>query len=215
MPALTRDEKKAVTRQRLLDAAARVIAEKGYRGATVDDIAEDAGLTKGAVYSNFQSKEDLFFALLDSRRITPDWSLLLDSELPLEDRLRRFGHHVVAVLRKPESVDEYPLELEFALLAYRDKRARKRVRGVQRANSDSVAWLLDELRSREGLSYPLPVDQMGAAFMALVRGLAHPAAHLGDSVFTPELVGEALVVFFQTSLPGKGVSRRRRGSRER
>ncbi|GLR13059.1 hypothetical protein GCM10007907_18490 [Chitinimonas prasina] len=55
------------TRDRILDAAARVFANKSYLGASLDEVAADAGLTKGAVYWHFKSKSDLFFALLDSR----------------------------------------------------------------------------------------------------------------------------------------------------
>ena len=62
-----REEQRAQTRLDLLDAAARVFAERGYHGASVDLVAEAAGYTKGAVYSNFDSKEDLFLELLDRR----------------------------------------------------------------------------------------------------------------------------------------------------
>src|SRR5437588_2136983 len=62
-----RDERKARTRARLLDAAARVFAAKGYRGAAVDDVAEAAGLTKGAVYAHFRTKEALYLALTIER----------------------------------------------------------------------------------------------------------------------------------------------------
>ena len=57
---ITRDQRKARTRERLLDAATRVFAAKGYRGAAVDDVAEEAGLTKGAVYAHFRTKEALY-----------------------------------------------------------------------------------------------------------------------------------------------------------
>jgi TetR/AcrR family acrAB operon transcriptional repressor len=55
------------TRDRILDSAARVFARKGFLGASLDEVAADAGLTKGAVYWHFSSKNELFFALLDSR----------------------------------------------------------------------------------------------------------------------------------------------------
>lgn len=55
------------TRQRILEAAARVFARKGYQGSTLDEVASDAGLTKGAIYWHFKNKHDLFFALVDYR----------------------------------------------------------------------------------------------------------------------------------------------------
>src|SRR3954465_1205221 len=64
---LTREEKKAQTRERLLDAASTVFARKGFAATSIDEIAEVAGVTKGAVYSNFESKEDLVRTVLDER----------------------------------------------------------------------------------------------------------------------------------------------------
>jgi len=65
---LTRAETKARTREQLLDAAARVFAEKGFAGASVEEIAESAGYSTGALYSNFDGKEQLFLELLSARR---------------------------------------------------------------------------------------------------------------------------------------------------
>ena len=56
-----------MTRRHLLDAAAVVFARDGFHGASLDDVAATAGFTKGAVYSNFKSKEDLFLAVFDDR----------------------------------------------------------------------------------------------------------------------------------------------------
>ena len=53
------------TRERLLAAAARVYARAGFNGATLDDVAAEAGFTKGAVYGHFGSKENLLMALVD------------------------------------------------------------------------------------------------------------------------------------------------------
>ena len=62
---LTREEARHQTRERLLDAAAVVFNQHGYNGASLDAVADAAGYTKGAVYSNFATKADLFIALLD------------------------------------------------------------------------------------------------------------------------------------------------------
>ncbi len=55
------------TRTRILQAAFRIVSERGYSGATLDDVAADAGLTKGAVYWHFASKDDLCMALIEDR----------------------------------------------------------------------------------------------------------------------------------------------------
>ena len=68
---MSRKENQVQTRERLLDAGLEVFSRRGYYGASVDEIAAEAGFSKGAVYSNFSSKEDLFLALID-RRFTRD-----------------------------------------------------------------------------------------------------------------------------------------------
>src|SRR5262245_30975599 len=62
-----REEQAAATRRRLLDAARRVFRRRGFHGASLDLVAVEAGFTKGAVYSRFRSKADLFLALLEER----------------------------------------------------------------------------------------------------------------------------------------------------
>src|SRR5258708_12401897 len=72
---LTRAESRRRTRVHLLEAAAEVFARRGFHGASVEEVAEVAGYTKGAVYSNFTSKDDLFLAVLEGR-IQPQVDLL-------------------------------------------------------------------------------------------------------------------------------------------
>src|SRR5437763_1765044 len=60
-----RDEQKALTRRRLLEAAQVVFARRGFHAATVEEIAREAGATTGALYSNFSGKEDLFLELFE------------------------------------------------------------------------------------------------------------------------------------------------------
>src|SRR2546430_16402275 len=90
---LSRNERKAQTRAELIDAAARVFARRGYHGTTVDDVAEEAGFTKGAFYSNFESKEDVFVELVADRG--RNWTLAVarayQGEEPLPERLRKGG----------------------------------------------------------------------------------------------------------------------------
>src|SRR6266511_3980112 len=62
-----RQDQQAVTRAQILDAAERIFAREGLRGASVEAIAEEAGYTHGAIYSNFKGKEDLFLVLVEER----------------------------------------------------------------------------------------------------------------------------------------------------
>ena len=62
---LTRKERQARTRSSLIDSAGHVFSERGMEHASIDEVAEHAGFTKGAFYANFKSKEELFLAMLD------------------------------------------------------------------------------------------------------------------------------------------------------
>ena len=89
-PRLTRAERQQQTRAELLAAAQRVFLRDGFHGASMSEIAEDAGYTFGAVYSNFQNKDDLFLAVIDAeeqRRVPLHVDFLLDAP-SLEEGLR-------------------------------------------------------------------------------------------------------------------------------
>ena len=119
---LDRRAMKERTRQRLLDAAAAVFAERGIEAASLDEVAEAAGYTKGAIYSNFASKIDLVVALM-RRRIAAQAAAAeaaLDG-MTLEQGLRALDQeiHNAGVDR-----DWIVLAIEFWLQAMRDERAR-------------------------------------------------------------------------------------------
>src|SRR4029450_2260196 len=86
---LTRTERQGQTRSQLLDAALRVFLRQGFHGASLDEIAEEAGYTTGAVYSNFKGKDDLFLAVLDAeaKRRFPLHTVLMLQAGSIEDGL--------------------------------------------------------------------------------------------------------------------------------
>lgn len=69
VPRLTREESRALTRVKLLASAREVVAREGYEGASVDRIAEEAGFSKGAFYSNFASKDEIILEMLESHSL--------------------------------------------------------------------------------------------------------------------------------------------------
>src|SRR5688500_9894478 len=79
---LTRAEAKEATRRKVLAAAAKVFQDRGYHSATLDEVADIAGYSKGAIYSSFATKDDLFLALLDERvaRADEQWRFVLGSD---------------------------------------------------------------------------------------------------------------------------------------
>src|SRR5947209_16684 len=64
---LTPERRRELTRSTLIDAAADVFARRGFHAASLEEIAETAGFTRGAIYKNFENKEELFFAVIERR----------------------------------------------------------------------------------------------------------------------------------------------------
>jgi AcrR family transcriptional regulator len=182
----TQGERRAATRARLLAAAGRVFAERGYHAATLDEIAETAGLSKGAVYYNFESKERLFLALLEER---------------LTERLAGAGGRTAAGASEPETGAGEGAGSEAGKEA--GKAARDFLEGVERdprwpplffefvahcardpklrADFGSTFFetgrelLADMIRQRAGDSaagFPVSPEELAVAISALVNGMA-------------------------------------------
>jgi AcrR family transcriptional regulator len=170
-----RDEQRARTRSHLLDAAARVFAAQGYHAASVDQVAVAAGYTKGAVYSNFSSKEELFLELLD-RHLDQAIGMLeqLVFEVAPEARAERFvqEHERLAVLDR----DWFLLEAEFLLYAARNEQVRDRVAARQRRTHERITAItrrhLDDLGVPEQV---LSAAELARILMATADGLTQAA----------------------------------------
>ncbi|RTK99933.1 MAG: TetR/AcrR family transcriptional regulator [Neisseriaceae bacterium] len=138
------------TRQRIIASAATVFARKGYHGASLDQVAADAGLTKGAVYWHFQSKSDLFLALLDARfqRDMSEMAVKVDAAHNQADPFDSLKLVLLQLADKIESDRDWPrLFLEFLGHA-REDAVHQRIGAIYR---QSYAWsqtLLDDLRQR-------------------------------------------------------------------
>src|SRR5438552_5939089 len=117
---LTREQKKALTRERLIEAAARAFARGGFAATSLDEVAEEAGLTKGAVYSNFDSKEDLVRAVLEERLQTRLYGIpdTVPPQGTIEEDAARASEQMGAVFSQER--DAFLLAIEFAVYAVRN-----------------------------------------------------------------------------------------------
>lgn len=118
---LTRAESRERTRRQLLDAAAHVFARRGYAAASVEEIAESAGFSVGAVYSNFANKDELFAALMTDRAVNhmDEVADIFDSADALsQDPLQALGRMLIAIADKDLHVAV--LKTEFWLHAVRN-----------------------------------------------------------------------------------------------
>lgn len=169
---LTRAESREQTRRRLLAAAARVFRRRGCRGASVEAIAAEAGYTVGAVYSNFEGKDDLVLALLEEQigEITERVIAAAGEAKDAIEKLRRGALEWMAVL--DDERDFYVLLIEFWTLWVRDPELRSEHAERFAALRRALGGLVEEQARQMGLSLRLSSEEVGAALVALADGLA-------------------------------------------
>ena len=139
MTRLTRAESKARTRQHLLDEAQRLFRERGYAATSLEQIAEAAEVTKGAIYGHFSSKEDLLLSAIEAAPTPGYGAVLNDQSRPLRERLAEFGRTMAA---DDATTDKAGLavSLEFAAALLRTPDALRRYSAnLQRRLEDLAA----------------------------------------------------------------------------
>jgi len=193
-----RDEQRALTRRRLLDGAEAVFAHSGFHGASVEEIAREAGATTGALYSNFASKEDLFLALFEERIGTDfdDYSRIVTAGATLEEQARGAADRWMAILR--ERPDYFPLLIEFWAYAIRKPELRARLAGRFASLRQASARVVLEGAEQQGYHPPNSAagQLVGTLVNALGNGLALEKLVDPDSV-PDSLYGDMLVLIFQ------------------
>jgi AcrR family transcriptional regulator len=187
MARVTRAQAKAQTRRRLLDEAQRLFRERGYAATSLEQIAEAANVTKGAIYGHFSSKEELLGSAIEATP-TPDFgSALNDVSRPVGERLAEFGRAIASDAETSDAAGlAVSLEFMAALLRNPDARARyaedlaRRLRDLAEADDD------------EPLPGIAPVD-VWAIGHALLIGLQIQAC-LAPEIVTPELFERAVAL---------------------
>jgi AcrR family transcriptional regulator len=192
--ALSRRDRKLQTRAAIIDAAAELFAKQGIEATSLDRIAGTIGLTKGAVYSTFTSKEELIGAVADARSVLIDPGPLFATDVPLRDGLRSIAQTFLAL--QPKLTGEILcLELEMFLYGERHPRwGRAELRAVRAARRDE-ARRLQAAADERGEQLPVPAEDFFVALEALLVGIARerfrdPAA-LRDSTVENLIVGLA------------------------
>jgi AcrR family transcriptional regulator len=195
MARLTREESKARTRSRLMAAAAEVFAARGLERATVDEVAGEAGYTKGAFYANFETKEALFLAMLDEHfaKRLDEIDRVLDSGAPVTEQARMAGEDFSTSLAADPEWSR--LFFEFCVRALRDERFRSELVPRQRALRDRIAAGFRDHAGAIGGEPPLPAELVAAMTYAMADGFA--LARLLEPESVPEdMFGSMLAVFF-------------------
>jgi AcrR family transcriptional regulator len=194
---LTPERRRAMTRQHLLEAAAIVFSRAGFHAATLDEIAATAGFTKGAVYSNFKSKDDLFLALVEDR---------IERQFALVDELLETSSHDAAELMPRMSVlirtpmfiwDEtlMPLYLEFVLYASRNPTAQAKLGASIERWRSLVQQLIEHEHAVHGATPKYPTRQLAEISLAVFEGLSVHRL-LDPHAITDETLDTTLAVLY-------------------
>jgi AcrR family transcriptional regulator len=199
-PALTRKEKQAKTRSALLSSAAKLICRKGISDASVEDVATDAGYTKGAFYANFKSKEELFLVMLDEKYAAE--LERLESTLPGEgapaEEVRKSAEDFI---RFAWADSEWPkLYFEFTAYAARNPEFREELATRNRAMRDRIAEVIRAWASDFPGEPPLPYEDIALMLHFMVDGFF--VGRLIEPSLSEELYGTMVTTFFR----GVGVS---------
>lgn len=193
-PPLSRAASKALTRERILTAARTVFERQGFHASSLDQVAREAGFTKGAVYSAFDSKADLFLALLAERAEARRAELAdaarqgLSGEDLVTEISRRMARSVAA------ERDWWAAVIEFATFAARDETLRARYGEHHDATRDAIARTIDENAAATGARLGIDARALATASLALANGLTL------EALLSPGEVPEPLYADAQAAL---------------
>jgi AcrR family transcriptional regulator len=194
---LTRDEKRAQTRLQLLQAAATVFPRRGYHATSVDEVAEEAGFTVGALYSNFSGKQDLFLAMLEEHfaRQMALYAEISSRGHTVEAKARGAADHWMAFLQRNPQF--FPLFIEFWGLALRDPELRRQFSSRIRHLREAIGDLIKHDASELGVELP---DDAADALAMVVNSLGNGLAlhMMVDPKAVPkDLFGDMLALIFE------------------
>jgi AcrR family transcriptional regulator len=208
IPRLVRTED---TRRRLLEAARRVFLRRGWAATSLEMIVREAGLTKGAVYSRFRSKADLFLALLEERiaeRIADIQAVAAAEHGP--------AGLAAAIGRRWD--DSMPAELawhrvgiEFRLHAARIPALNRRYAALHARLRHAIADIIEGEARENGQTLAIPADDLARASMALLTGMVLERCADGDAY--PEYLTETINRAVMLGLPAAAAPGLQRAAR--
>jgi AcrR family transcriptional regulator len=201
---LTREQSKDQTRLRLLDAAQAIFMKKGFVATSVEDIAEAAGYTRGAFYSNFRSKPELFLELL--RRDHEEMQAALESIFEEGATRESMEAQVLDYYSKLPRDDKcFLLWMEAKLLAARDGRFRVKFNAFLHEKLGQMSEYIRAFSARAGTPLLLPAETLAMGLMGLCEGVQflHTIDPQNVTIDTAEAV---LAGFFARVVFGRDVT---------
>lgn len=184
----TRQRRVEHTRNLLLDAAEEVVARQGFGAAALEVIADAAGYTRGAIYSHFGTKEELFLAVMERQlqRFLDGFTDIVESFQSLDD----FDAEPLAERWRELSIgapDRAALGYEFTLFLLRNPEARARVAAQRAETVQSLAHYIDAHLEKIGGRLKVRADLLAKVLIAANEGVTL-ASHIdGEDLYRPFL----------------------------
>jgi AcrR family transcriptional regulator len=195
---LTREQSRAQTRERLLTAARTVFARRGFHGASVEEIASEAGFSTGALYSNFDGKEALFLVLME-REIaehTQEIEQAVSERTSVADRATGGARQWMTMIEREPDV--LLLFMEFWAYGVRDDEMRPKVAAGFAQTREVLTRLIAAAARELDLELALPAEELAVAIDALADGIARQK--LADPAAVPdELMGRVLALLLEAA----------------
>ena len=191
---LTREQSRDQTRQRLLDAALAIFMKKGFVAASVEDVAAAAGYTRGAFYSNFASKPELFLELLKREHdaiMSRMRSIFEDGDASRADMEARVVQYYSQIYRENKC---FLLWIEAKLHASRDSEFRARFNAFMRELRQTTTDYISAFSEGVGTPLPMPADQLALGLIALCDGMQF--FYSSDPQTVPDALAEAVLAGF-------------------
>ena len=159
-------ERRAPTHARLVEAATKVVARRGFHAATVDEIAEEAGFSVGALYSNFDGKDDVFLAVFDGHMRW--YEERLAEAANTADPTRAFKDWMDALMEDPEQLLIF---IEFWAYAVRRPKLRRNFAARMAEIRSEMAAALERRARTAGNDLQIPAETLAVVLLATARGL--------------------------------------------
>lgn len=189
---LSRQEAQVQTRERLIEAARQLFVERGFGGTSLRDIAEQAGYSQGAFYSNFTCKEAVLLELLKRHVAVEDNQL--DAIMGNEERT--IDQILVELETRFETLKQKKdwsiLAVELQLHALRSPTFAESYACFWREHEQRVASLIGRMFARLGTKPPAQTGRLAIGFMALINGLV-----VQESVSSPARIAPTLSMFLR------------------
>ena len=198
-PRSVRARSQAETRERLLDAARRVLAAEGYAGASIDRIAATAGYTKGAFYANFASKEAVFIELFEQhkQREQEAFRAFVASDGDVATMLDAIGRDLQAARA---NADWPRLGVELRRQAERSTTLATQIDALQAAQRAALADVVAALFAKAGRELPETADALANLFIGVAHGLALMRPTTSPRTPTPNAVESRMLMLVMRSV---------------